>query len=500
MSVQRFERRNSQPKPVLLKAGARGRSGQVGSGQLLSERNPHSLVLSLQRTVGNRAVGSVVQRSRSGIINPDKPLERRARKEQTVLQRDEDDKSGSLPGGAGDFMSLITDRRWDEAVRQLDGMGDQPMTNQLQVILRTDLEQIVRSADSLKITRVKDAAEAARVRQLGLDWEEAVQVQPPRWEEAVVLVQAYSDSDLEKKLEKLKTESPEKLHDLQSQASNMSGYERVRDTAARILSAAAPKSATSDEKTSPRSPHEGLVEGNWTDPKFSGLQETHVQSFKNTQLYALFGKVASHMSHELKTCFVGHVMAEQPGGVPNNNFAGLEGDWSPAWAVMLTSDIVPTSKYEQEADKSKYVDWDFKHHNPKFGRIDGHDAGTIDGQLALDPKPSRIALCVRKRRPAFGTAESGAEVMIKNLEKRFEILQASREPKDRDLAEKALAGDAHAYAVIVSHGFTITDAAGKKRSFGAWNGDREYGGKVEDRIAEARTELADEAGPKAEDQ
>jgi hypothetical protein len=72
-----------------------------------------------------------------------------------------------------------------------------------------------------------------------------------------------------------------------------------------------------------------------------------------------------------------------------------------------TSDVIATSICENDPDESKYRDWDSKNHNPKFGVYDGHNAGTIDYQLALQPKPARIVVLVRRRRPGSRNSPPG---------------------------------------------------------------------------------------------
>jgi hypothetical protein len=244
-----------------------------------------------------------------------------------------------------------------------------------------------------------------------------------------------------------------------------------------------------DPKPTP-TPSGGWVEGQWSDPDFKGEQQASVTEITKQQLYAEIGRVAPRLSHTLKTCLVGHAWVEQRGkGVLNWNFAGVEGGGSPAYVMGWTSDVIPTSTYENEPDKSKYRDWDWKNHNPKFGRYDGHDAGTIDYQLALQPKPSRIVVLVRKRRPAYQSLSHAAAAFVGLIERRVEALRASTNPDHNKLAESAFAGDADAYANIVNHKFQIRDATGKKRDFGAYNGDKGYAGLVKTQIAAARADL-----------
>jgi hypothetical protein len=75
------------------------------------------------------------------------------------------------------------------------------------------------------------------------------------------------------------------------------------------------------------------------------------------------------------------------------------------------------------------------------------------------------------------------------IEIRVEALRASKDPEHNKLAERAFGGDADAYAYIVNHGFKIIDANGKKRDFGAYNGDSGYAGLVKKQIAATRSEL-----------
>jgi hypothetical protein len=237
------------------------------------------------------------------------------------------------------------------------------------------------------------------------------------------------------------------------------------------------------------------VEGQWSDPDFTGEQTASVTEITKQQLYAEISKVAPHLTTALKICLVGHAWAEQQGkGVLNWNFAGVEGG-SAAYVVGWTSTIIPTSAYESEPDKSKYRDWDLKGHNYRFGAIDGHHAGTIEYQLALQPKPTRLALCVRKRRPAYQSLSHAAAAFVKLIELRVETLQASIDPDHKKLAAKALAGDADAYANIVNHSFQVTDSDGKKRTFGAYNGDSGYAHLVTTQIAAAQSELGATASP-----
>jgi hypothetical protein len=141
-----------------------------------------SRVLALQRTAGNRATRAML--ARNGPDGGTGTVER-------------------PPGGLGDFMSLISEQRWEDAVRQLQGMPPAEMTTQLHQMRRVDLETLKDRAAAMgpDFTGVRDAAEAARVRQLGLDWDAAVA--GGNWQEAVTLVQAYNDIDLPLKLDAL---------------------------------------------------------------------------------------------------------------------------------------------------------------------------------------------------------------------------------------------------------------------------------------------------------
>jgi hypothetical protein len=188
------------PGPVVAPAG--------GGPARMTPQLTVSRVLALQATSGNRAVAAMIARvgEDGGTATADAPA-----------------------GGVADFMSLITTQQWEAAIRALDAMADAAMVAQLQVIRRVDLEQIKSHADAMgaSFTRVRDAAETARVRQLGLDWDEAVR--GGRWQEAVTLVQAYNDTDLPLKLEAL---DYDQIAALCTQADSMlPGYERVRRTA-----------------------------------------------------------------------------------------------------------------------------------------------------------------------------------------------------------------------------------------------------------------------------
>lgn len=274
---------------------------------------------------------------------------------------------------------------------------------------------------------------------------------------------------------------------------------RVGDAAARIppTDARATK-VSSDKKIEAQGGPQNWIEGQWSDPGFKGEQQASVTQVTKAQLYAEIGKVAPRLSDELKVCLVGHAWVEQQGkGVLNYNFAGVEGG-SAAYVMGWTSDIIATSAYESEPDKSKYRDWDMRGHNPKYALIDGHYAGTIEYQLALKPKPTRIALLIRKRRPAYQSLSHAAASFVKLIELRIKALQASKDPDHTRLAEKALAGDARAYAYIVNHSFRITDADGNKRNFGAYNGDSGYANLVLRQIAAAESDLADKKNASAE--
>jgi hypothetical protein len=231
------------------------------------------------------------------------------------------------------------------------------------------------------------------------------------------------------------------------------------------------------------------VKGQWSTSDFTGEQQASVTEITKSQLYDEIGKVAPGLSRALKVCLVGHAWVEQQGkGVLNYNFAGVEGG-STAYVMGWTSAVIPTSTYENEPDTSKYRDWDSKGHNPKFGKWDGHDAGTIAVQLAMSPKPTEIVVLVRKRRPAYQSLSHAAAAFVNLIEKRIDALRASTNPDHKQLAEEAFSGDADAYANVVNHRFTITDAKGKRRDFGAYNGDKGYAGLVTKSIAAAEREL-----------
>lgn len=231
------------------------------------------------------------------------------------------------------------------------------------------------------------------------------------------------------------------------------------------------------------------VKGQWSTPDFTGEQQASVTEITQAQLYDEIGKVAPGLSRALKVCLVGHAWVEQQGkGVLNYNFAGVEGG-STAYVMGWTSAAIPTSTYENEPDKSKYRDWDSKGHNPKFGKWNGHDAGTIAVQLAMSPKPTEIVVLVHKRRPAYQSLSHAAAAFVNLIEKRIAALRASTNPDHNQLAEQVFSGDADAYANVVNHRFTITDANGKRRDFGAYNGDKGYAGLVTKSIAAADSEL-----------
>lgn len=231
------------------------------------------------------------------------------------------------------------------------------------------------------------------------------------------------------------------------------------------------------------------VKGQWSTPDFKGEQEASVTQITKKQLFEEIARVAPSLPRSLKACLVGHAWVEQQGkGILNYNFAGVEGG-SAAYVMGWTSDVIPTSTYENEPDKSKNRDWDSKGHNPKFGKWNGHDAGTIAVQLDMSPKPTEIVVLVRKRRPAYQSLTHAAASFVKLIEKRVEALRVSTNADHNKLGEMAFAGDPDAYANIVNHSFRITDRNGKKRDFGAYNGDKGYAGLVKRSIAEALTEL-----------
>ena len=240
--------------------------------------------------------------------------------------------------------------------------------------------------------------------------------------------------------------------------------------------------------TPPAAP-EHWVQGQWSTPDFTGEQQASVTEITKPQLYDEIGRVAPGLSRAFKICLVGHAGVEQQGkGVLNWNFAGVEGG-STAYVLGWTSAVIPTSTYENEPDKSKYRDWDSKGHNPKWGKWAGHDAGTIDVQLAMTPKPAEIVVLVRKHRPAYQSLSHAAAAFVNLIQTRIEALRASTNADHNRLAEQAVSGDADAYANIVNHRFAITDASGKRRDFGAYNGDSGYAGLVTRSIAATDTEL-----------
>lgn len=239
----------------------------------------------------------------------------------------------------------------------------------------------------------------------------------------------------------------------------------------------------------PQAAPEHWVQGQWSTPDFTGEQQASVTEITKPQLYEEIGRVAPGLSRAFKVCLVGHAWVEQQGkGVLNWNFAGVEGG-STAYVLGWTSAVIPTSIYENEPDKSKYRDWDSKGHNPKFGKWAGHDAGTIDVQLAMTPKPAEIVVLVRKHRPAYQSLSHAAAAFVNLIQTRLDALRASTSADHNQLAERAFSGDADAYANIVNHRFAITDASGKRRDFGAYNGDSGYSGLVTRSIAATATEL-----------
>jgi hypothetical protein len=168
-------------------------------------------VLALQRTAGNRATAAILARN-----GPDGGT-------ATV------DAGTSGGGGVEDILSLIGERRWDDAVRRLQGLPAAEMVNQLHRMRRVDLETLRDRAGAMgaEFAGVHDAAEAARVRQLGLDWDAAVA--GASWQEAVTLVQAYNDIDLPLKLDAL---TYEQIDALCRQADRMlPAYARTRQAA-----------------------------------------------------------------------------------------------------------------------------------------------------------------------------------------------------------------------------------------------------------------------------
>jgi hypothetical protein len=231
------------------------------------------------------------------------------------------------------------------------------------------------------------------------------------------------------------------------------------------------------------------VQGRWSTPDFTGEQQASVSEITKRQLYDEIGNVAPGLPRVFKVCLVGHAWVEQQGkNILNFNFGGVEGG-SSAYVMGWTSATIPTATYENEPDKSKYRDWDSKGHNPKFGKWQGHDAGTIAAQLEMTPKPAEIVVLVRKRRPAYQSLSHATAAFLNLIQKRIDSLRASTKPEHNQLAEQAFGGDADAYADIVNHRFVITDADGKHRDFGAYNGDAGYYGLVKTSIAATNTEL-----------
>jgi hypothetical protein len=228
--------------------------------------------------------------------------------------------------------------------------------------------------------------------------------------------------------------------------------------------------------------------GQFATPDFEGEQVASVSQTTKAQLYVEITKAAPWMPPPLRVCLVGHAWAEQQGkGLLNFNFAGVEGG-SKAYVQGWTSAAIPTETYLN--DRSKYRDWDMNGHNPAFGTWDGHQAGTIAAQLALDPKPSQIVVNVKKRRPAYQSLRHAAAAFVHLIELRVKDLQLSSDPEHNALAQKAMGGDAPAYAYIVNHSFQITADDGKKLNFGAYNGDKGYARLVEAQIAAAASDLA----------
>ncbi len=70
-------------------------------------------------------------------------------------------------------------------------------------------------------------------------------------------------------------------------------------------------------------------------------------------------------------------------------------------------------------------------------------------------------------------------------------MQASKDPDQKQLAERAIAGDPHAYASIVGQKFQITDTNGKKRTVLPYNSDPGYARRVEAQISVVQSDFAE---------
>jgi hypothetical protein len=166
-------------------------------------------VLALQRSAGNHVTAAFLARQDGGAGTAD---------------------AGTAPaGGVGDLLTLITERRWDEAVRRLQTLSEADLVTELRRVRRVDLDPLRDRAGALgaEFLRVRDAAESERVRQLAIDWERAVA--DGNWQEAVTLVQAYNDIDLPLKLDAL---SLDQINALCQQADRMlPAYARTRRAA-----------------------------------------------------------------------------------------------------------------------------------------------------------------------------------------------------------------------------------------------------------------------------
>ncbi len=212
------------------------------------------------------------------------------------------------------------------------------------------------------------------------------------------------------------------------------------------------------------------------DAGFKGEQERQSTSCTMPEVYAAIGRVAPALTHELKVMLVGHAAVEQHDKCMNNNFAGVEGG-STAWVVAWTSTVISIDQYN--AHPENYRDW-FPG-KPKAGVWNHKPAGTIAVQLERGEK--EIACAVKKPRPAYKSLDSAAVAFIHIIERKFHKLQASSKPAHQELAARALAGDAEAYAHIV----TLRD---DKLGILPYNPDGGYPALVMKQIAAAREALA----------
>ena len=197
-------------------------------------------------------------------------------------------------------------------------------------------------------------------------------------------------------------------------------------------------------------------------------------SLAKTTLYDEMGTVAPSLSHEMKVMMLGHAWVEQSGkGIINNNFAGVEGA-SSSYVLAWTSTQITKAQYD--ANPSAYKDWGHG------GVWAGKDASTIKAQI--DRGETKLIVMEHKKRPAYASLGSAASSFIENVESKFHKLEASKDPHDQELVKKALGGDEHAYAAIVT-------MRNPKLGIYPYNADAGYAGRVTAQIAAARKDLAE---------